>query len=207
MLIKNNDIILFQGNSITDAGRKYSQPDDMGWGYATIAAGLFAASHPEINAKFLNRGISGNRAINLKERWQEDCIDLNPTIISIMIGINDCWRRYDSNDLTTAEDFEKYYKYILDEIKDKLTAKLILIEPFVLPYPDDRKQWREDLDPKIEIVNNLAKKFKTVLVPLDKIMNKASKIKSPDFWTGDGVHPTHAGHSLIAKSWLEAVEA
>jgi lysophospholipase L1-like esterase len=207
MLIHNNDIVLFQGDSITDAGRSRENTDDLGYGYASLAANLLTALYPEVSVKFLNRGISGNRVIDLKERWKEDCLDLKPTWLSVMIGINDCWRRYDGNDLTSPENFEKNYRDILKRSRESLNARLILMEPFVLPFPEDRKAWREDLDPKIEVVRGLAEEFGALLVPLDGVMNDAASHRDPSFWAGDGVHPSPAGHALIAAEWLKAVEA
>lgn len=89
-LIKQGDTVLFQGDSITDAGRDRSNGADLGRGYALMAAGWFNALFPEVGAKFLNRGISGNRVKDLQARWQQDCVDLQPDWVSIYIGINDC---------------------------------------------------------------------------------------------------------------------
>lgn len=199
-------IVLFQGDSITDAGRIREEKYNLGAGYAMMAAALFSATYPEKNVKFINIGIGGNRVKDLKDRWVEDCIQLNPAIISILVGINDCWRRYDSNDPTTVEQYKEDYRYILQQIRDKTDAKIILCEPFLLPVPEDRKQWREDLDPKINAVRELAREFNTHFLPLDGIINKASVYKEPSFWAEDGVHPTNAGHALIAKEWLEVVK-
>lgn len=207
MLIENNATVLFQGDSITDAGRNRDQYDDLGYGYATMAASWFAASYPEMQVKFLNRGVSGDRVMDLKRRWKEDCLDLKPTWLSIMIGINDCWRHYDNNDPMPVEQYEADYRYILEQAKANLNARLILIEPFVLPFPEDRKRWREDLDPKIHVVRTLAREFGTLLVPADGIFASAAALKSPEFWALDGVHPTNAGHALLAKEWLRTVRA
>ncbi|MGF7400154.1 SGNH/GDSL hydrolase family protein [Thermoanaerobacterium thermosaccharolyticum] len=207
MLLKDNDIVLFQGDSVTDVGRIRENPDDLGYGYPNIIASLFAALHPEINVKFLNRGVSGDRVRDLKNRWTTDCLDLKPTVVSILIGINDTWRNYDSHDYTSPEKFEEDYRYILAKTKEELNAKIIMMEPFVLPEPEDRKAWRVDLDPKIHVVRKLAYEFGAYFIPLDGIMAQFSIIKDPLFWTVDGVHPTNAGHALIAKEWLKLVKA
>ncbi len=199
--------VLFQGDSITDAGRVYNDPGSLGAGYAYMAASWFSALHPEKRVSFLNRGISGNRAADLVGRWQKDCIDLKPSWVSIMIGINDTWRAFDGNDPTSAESYENSYRQILESAKKNLNARFILMEPFVLPYPEDRKQWRSDLDPRIRIVNKLADEFGAVMVKLDSIFADAAKRSEPSYWASDGVHPTGAGHALIAMSWLKAVGA
>ncbi|MFW6309051.1 MAG: SGNH/GDSL hydrolase family protein [bacterium] len=206
VLIKKQDTILFQGDSITDCGRSREDESNLGEGYAMMAAARFNASYPEKEVTFLNRGISGNRVKDLKNRWQEDCLDLKPDIISILIGINDCWRRYDSNDPTSVEDFKEGYHYILTEIKKNLKAEIILGEPFLLPVKKEQKRWREDLDPKIQAVRELAREFDTLYLPLDGLFAQAAVKRKPSFWAADGVHPTPAGHAFIASKWLEIVE-
>lgn len=205
-LIEDQAVVLFQGDSITDCGRN-RDGYDLGNGYALMAAALFGSKYPEKQVKFINRGISGNRVVDLQQRWQEDCLDLRPTWVSIYIGINDTWRRYDSNNPTSAEDYARGYRDLIVQTKEKLDAKLILIEPFVLPVPDDRKGWREDLDPKITAVRELAREFGALYVPLDGLFAQASTLAPSAYWAPDGVHPSPAGHALIAKAWLDAVKA
>ncbi|NLC68741.1 MAG: SGNH/GDSL hydrolase family protein [Clostridiaceae bacterium] len=207
MLLKDNDVVLFQGDSITDCGRKREAYFDLGAGYPAMIASLFAAMHPEMEVTFLNRGISGNRAKDLAERWFEDCIELKPTVVSILIGINDTWRRYDSNDPTSAESYEKSYRRILTLTRENTDARIILLEPFVLQVPGDRKAWREDLDPKIQVVRSLAREFGTLFIPLDGIFAEYSTHKPPEFWAADGVHPTTAGHAVIARAWMQSAGA
>lgn len=206
-LIKDNSVVLFQGDSVTDCGWDRQDDGNLGTGYPNMCASFFAALHPEKNIKFINRAISGNRVRDLQGRWKADCIDIKPDLVSILIGINDCWRRYDSNDPTSAEKFEEGYRDILTQIKEKLNADIILFEPFVLPYPEDRKSWRVDLDPKVHVVRELAREFGCLYIPLDGIFAQASALKAPAFWAADGVHPTQAGHALIANAWLKAVKA
>jgi lysophospholipase L1-like esterase len=205
--IKQGDIVLFQGDSITDAGRNRESGTDLGKGYALMTAGLFNAAHPDKRVTFFNRGISGNRVKDLQARWQADCIDLRPNWVSIYIGINDCWRRYDRNDPTSVQQFEAGYRELLVRTKEELGAGIVMLEPFVLPVPADRKAWREDLDPKINVVRELSREFGALLVPLDGLFAQASMTAPPEFWAPDGVHPSPAGHALIAKAWLSTVKA
>lgn len=204
-IIENEATVLFQGDSVTDAGRNELWADHMGIGYAMMAAARFAAMYPEKKVRFLNRGISGNRVKDLRGRWQEDCLDLKPTWVSILIGINDCWRKYDSGDPTSVEEFEENYRYILEKTKADLNAHIILCEPFVLPFPEDRESWREDLDPKIAVVRRLSREFHTYLVPFDGVFASASARREPRFWAEDGVHPSQAGHALMAEHWLKTI--
>ncbi|MEK4509123.1 SGNH/GDSL hydrolase family protein [Paenibacillus sp. FSL K6-2524] len=207
MLLKDNDVVLFQGDSITDAGRTYDDGASLGLGYPLLIASKLGHLFPEKNLTFLNRGISGNRVVDLQGRWNEDCLDLKPTWVSIYIGINDTWRRYDGGGETTPEQFEASYRDIIVRTKETLNANLILIEPFVLPVPEDRKGWREDLDPKITVVRELAREFGAIYIPLDGPFAAASAQVEPAYWAADGVHPSPAGHGLIADAWIRAVGA
>lgn len=207
MLLSNGEVVLFIGDSITDVSRNRENPNDLGRGYAMMAAGLFGSAYPDMGVTFYNRGISGNRVKDLQSRWQEDCLDLKPTLVSIYIGVNDCWRRYDRDDPTSLESFAQGYRDLLVQTKEQLGAKLVIVEPFVLPVPEDRKQWREDLDPKIQAVRELAREFNALLVPLDGLFAQASTRADSAYWAPDGVHPSPAGHALIAKAWLETVGA
>jgi lysophospholipase L1-like esterase len=203
--IAENSLVLFQGDSITDCGRNRQQPDDLGYGYAALIAHWLSALVPERKLRFLNRGVSGNRVRDLLARWDTDCIALQPDWVSILIGINDTWRRYDSNDPTPVEAFERDYRALLQRTRERTRAQIILMEPFMLHVTPAHREWREDLDPKIEAVHKLAKEFGAILVLLDKLFTQASQKREPAFWAADGVHPTPAGHALIAQAWLKAV--
>jgi|SRR5579862_2247727 len=206
MLIGDNAAVLFQGDSITDGDRRRDDLDDLGNGYVSMAAAWFSALYPEKRVRFLNRGISGNRAADLRARWRTDCLDLKPTIVSILIGVNDTWRRYDSNDPTSVEAFEDNYRAILRQTIS-LGATIVMGQPFLLPIPPDRIHWREDLEPKIDATRKLAEEFKAIYIPYDEIFAKAGGRREPEFWAGDGVHPTSVGHALMAQSWLRACGA
>jgi acyl-CoA thioesterase I len=205
-VLKKGDLILFQGDSVTDCGRNRENPNDLACGYAMMIAAWLSALHPELDLKFINRGISGDRTKDLLNRWDKDCVSLKPNLVSFLVGINNTWRRYDSNDPTPLEQFEKEYRTLLKRVKEETNAKIVLCEPFFLPITEEQKTWREDLNPKIEAIHKLAKEFKAILVPLDEIFNKAASKFSAKYWAGDGVHPTLAGHALIAQSWIKYVK-
>src|SRR5579859_7680390 len=130
--IEDGAVVLFQGDSITDAGRDREVSDNLGGGYAMMAASWFQALYPEKNVRFINRGISGNRTKDVRDRWQSDCLNLQPTVVSILTGINDTWRSYSQNDPTSTQAFEASYRSILEQTSTSLNAQLILCEPFVL---------------------------------------------------------------------------
>jgi lysophospholipase L1-like esterase len=122
-----------------------------------------------------------------------------------MIGINDVWRRFDSNDPVEVERFRETYRAILRGTKEALDAQVVLCEPFLLPVLEEQREWREDLDPKIDAVRCLAREFGAVLVPLDGVFAAASTRQACTHWTFDGVHPTDEGHELIAAAWVRNV--
>lgn len=201
--IKPNARVLFIGDSITDAGRDRSDPESLGDGYVAVVARTYSGSS---GVRFLNRGVSGNRVRDLKARWQADCLDLRPDLLSIMIGVNDTWRRYDKNDPTSAEAFEADLDAILAQVTAELPAtRLVVMEPFLLPVSEAQARWREDFDPKLAAVRQQAVKHSATLVPLDVVLTEAAAKSSPAALAHDGVHPTPEGHALIARTWLSVV--
>jgi lysophospholipase L1-like esterase len=197
--------ILFQGDSITDAGRGRDDPHKLGEGYPKFAAENIRNAYPNREFEFINLGISGNRAENLRERWQSDCIDINPDIVSILIGVNDTWHRSGDRNWMPHEYFEECYRDILTQIKEKTHAKIIMMEQFLL-YTEDKAFFRVDLDPKIQITRKLAREFADAFIPLDGLFAAASVGCPPTAWAADGVHPTQAGAHFIGLHYLEAVK-
>ena len=196
-MFKENSIILFQGDSITDCGRYREDPDSLGEGYVNLITETVADRYSQSDLKFVNRGISGDKIRDLQLRWDADCISLKPDILSILIGVNDTL-------ITPAELFEEEYRMLLKRTSETLDSKIILSEPFLLL--GDSNAYRDDLNPKIEIVHKLSEEFSTHLLPLDIIFRESCSLNPPEYWAPDGVHPTPAGHALIAKSWIEYVE-
>lgn len=194
--------VVFQGDSVTDCMRGRFNDAELGTGYAMMAAAHFAAQFPEKQVQFFNRGVSGNRVRDLRARWEEDCLALQPDWVSLLIGINDTWRRYDSNDPTSAAAFAATYRNLLEATAAQ-GARLILCEPFLVPVSAEQMAWREDLDPKIAAVRQLAQEYRAWYIPLDGLFARVAALREPTFWADDGVHPSPAGHALIARAWLE----
>lgn len=209
MKINKNDTLLFIGDSITDVGRDRTDGQDMGNGFPLLIAAHLLSAFPDKRLTVLNRGIGGDSLGDLKNRWEHDCLIINPDIVTILIGINDTWRNQnDEKTITEKEldEFESDYRFLLKSLHQRTDARVVLMEPFVLPFPKDRVNWREDLDPRIQIVRKMAREYQTELVPLDGVLNALGIKNGFSYYTGDdGVHPTVAGHGVIAKAWLDSV--
>ena len=200
-------VVLFQGDSVTDCGRDRADITSLSYGYPGIIAKTYNLYFPDNEVTFINKGISGNRVKDVLNRYEEDIKEIHPDFISILIGINDTWRKYDSNDPTTPEEFESTYRKLLNLIKTDLPdCKIMIIEPFVLNSLPDRALWREDLDPKIQVVRKLAKEYAEYYVPLDGIF---AKVEVEQYSCGqlaaDGVHPSQLGQGLIAQEYIKTL--
>lgn len=206
MIITSKDRVLFYGDSITDCGRNRDQLGDFGKGYAFITASKLFASVGGPDFSCWNKGISGNRIYDLESRFEPEVLPLKPTVVSILIGVNDSWHAYKSNKPSPHPDFEASYRRLLDRLTKELKAKVILMEPFVLPTSAEIRAWRADLDIRIHLVQDLAREYKATFIPLDGIFSAAAaSVGSMEHWLYDGVHPSMAGHSLISQQWLSAV--
>ena len=200
--------ILFQGDSITDAGRDRRNYFDLGWGYPRYAAEHLRALFPEKELEFIDLGISGNRTDQLFDRLYPDAIALNPNIISILIGVNDVWHRYGANHIaTTDEQIALNYRTILTELRAKTNAKIVMIAPYVLDN-DNLLPMKEALVPVQEIIRTLAEEFADVYIPLDELFEEALKTQpSPRYYSNDGVHPNENGARFIGQIYADAVKA
>lgn len=211
--IKQNDVILFQGDSITDHGRNREilLPNDlnaMGHGYAMVAGGALLNQFAGKNIQVYNKGISGDKVPQLTNRWQKDCLDIKPTVLSIMIGVNDYWHTRDGKYQSSAASYRDEYKRLLDQTLTALPQlKLIIGEPFAVKnvkHVDD--SWFPTFATYQEVARNIAKEYNAVLIPYQQIFDKAEKRAPGNYWTTDGVHTTLAGVNLMAQSWLECIK-
>lgn len=209
-MIPKNSIILFQGDSITDCGRNREAagtPNDLcglGQGYAMMAAAELLSSRPADGLRVFNRGISGNRVVDLDARIKNDIIHLKPDVLSILIGVNDTWHGKTSDNGVAVAKYGRVYRALLDEVREaRPSVKFVLCEPFVLRCGVVRDDWVEEIDERRAVVAKLAKEFGAVLVPFQSMFDAAVKSGPPEYWASDGVHPTAAGHLLMAKCWLE----
>ena len=202
-------VILFQGDSITDGGRQRTGSDYnhiMGQDYAYMIAGQMGLRYPDRNLNFINRGIGGNRVRDLAARWQTDTLDLHPNLLSILVGINDT--------LMAGEplgEFEQTYDRLLaDTLATQPGLKIVLGEPMLLPvglYKDSYPASLAEVKARQEAVFRLGAKYHLPVVRYQDAFDDALKLAPAEHWSWDGVHPTYAGHALMAQEWLKAVAA
>jgi lysophospholipase L1-like esterase len=212
-IIKPGDVVLFQGDSITDAGRKrgINEPNNegaLGTGYAWYAASQMLVNLPDAGLKVFNRGVSGNKVYQLAERWGADCLDLKPNVLSILIGVNDYWHKHKHNYEGTLEKYEGDYRALIKRTKEALPAvRLVLCEPFTLKVGSVDDSWFPEFDGYREAAKRVAKDVGAVFVPFQTMFDAAVKVAPPATWAADGVHPTPSGAALMAHWWLKAAGA
>jgi lysophospholipase L1-like esterase len=193
------NILVFAGDSITDSGRDRTDPASLGDGYVRLIAEAVAGD----DAIVINHGIAGDRAVDLSARW-DDVLASDPDLLTVYIGVNDMWRRFDSDDPTSADEFESTVAQLLTAARDAGVQRLMLVEPFFVPVREDQAGWLEDLDPKRAAVRRLAERFEATLVPLHERVSAAVAEHGAAAIAPDGVHPTAQGAAIIADAWLAA---
>ena len=211
--LQQGDVILFQGDSITDAGRKkdekgFNNTSALGSGYAMLAGSELLLRYADKGLKVYNKGISGNKVYQLAERWDADCLQLEPKVLSILVGVNDFWHTLTSGYKGTIETYRKDLTSLLDSTMQKLPGlKLIIGEPYAVKgIKAVDEKWYPAFDEYRLAAHELADKYNAVFIPYQKIYDKAQKSAPGVYWTADGVHPTLAGAKLMAAAWLEAVK-
>lgn len=201
--------VLFQGDSITDAGRKRSgnltanEQSFLGNGYASIAATSMLVHHPTSELSISNRGISGNRVVDLAARWDEDCLVLEPDVLSILIGVNDIWHARQGRFEGTVESYERDYDALLERTRSALPKlRLMICEPFVLNCGAVDDSWFPDFDGYRQAAQRVAQKHAASWVPFQESFDRALSVAPPEHWAPDGVHPSPSGAALMAQTWL-----
>lgn len=208
-------VILFQGDSITDAGRDKNNPADSGRGYPHLVQAEMGYLEPD-RYEFYNRGISGNRVVDVYARMKRDIINLKPDYMSILIGVNDVWHDFAASpNGVDVEKYEMVYDLLIGELREKLPdMKIMIMEPYVLygiatadneDFPDKWKGFSTEVPKRAAAARRIAEKYSLKFVPLQSVLDEASKkVDRDDYWTRDGVHPTPYGHELIKREWLKA---
>lgn len=201
--------ILFQGDSITDSSRCLRNDDTfMGAGYAVMVSGELGCENPG-KYEFLNRGVGGNRVVDLYARIKSDIINLKPDVMSVLIGVNDAWHELDGR--LNGVDAEKYfnvYSLLIEEVKAaNPDIQIMILEPFILKGIATENDWEyfaAEVSKRAEKSKQIAEKYNLKFIPLQKKFNEAERLAPTAYWLGDGVHPTAAGHNLIKQEWIKA---
>jgi lysophospholipase L1-like esterase len=208
-----DNIILFQGDSITDAGRireenSFNNSRSLGSGYPMLAGAELLGKYASLNLKVFNKGVSGNKVFQLADRWDADCLDIKPDILSILIGVNDIWHKLNGQYNGTVEIYKHDYIALLERTKKALpNVKLIICEPFAVPgvkAVDDK--WYPEFYGYQKAAREISDQFGATFIPYQRIYDEAQKQAPGAYWTPDGVHPTLAGAQLMAQAWVEAVK-
>ena len=204
--------ILFQGDSITDVGRDRNNFYGLGRGYACMAAASLGLDNPG-EYEFINRGIGGDRIVDVYARIKRDFINLKPDYASLLIGVNDTWHEVNIENGVDTAKFEKIYSMMLDEIFAALpNLKLFLIAPYVLEgsgtcsseeQPNKWEFFKADVAEKAEAVKRIAQKYNLPVIDLQSEFDKACALAPNEYWAYDGVHPTSCGHELIKRAWIQ----
>jgi lysophospholipase L1-like esterase len=208
---KPHSVILFQGDSITDANRTRSRigpnsPDGLGFGYTRKIADSLLENYPDHYFQLYNRGISGDRIQDMKSRWEADSLRLLPDLISILIGVNDTWNQVMLGMGSDPEQYQAMFHKILTETRQSLPyTRLVLCEPFLLLTGEVTRDWSADITRRQDFVRDLADEFNAVFVPFQSALDQATQQVSPDQLLEDGVHPTDRGHQVLADCWIKTV--
>ena len=213
MIFNNMDRIIFTGDSVTDMGS--AQPvgeglfDNVGRSYVRVIENMLAVNYPEVYVRVTNSGISGNTSRALLERFDRDCLDLNPDWVSICIGINDVWRQFDvpamPDAAVSAAEYEKNVETMIEKSKNKQVKGIFLLTPYYIE-PNKQDAMRARMDEYVEICKKLAKKHGCILVDFQKMYEEYCQIRHSSYIAWDRVHPNQVGATLMAREFLKYCE-
>jgi lysophospholipase L1-like esterase len=212
--LSQGERILFQGDSITDAGRKKEDESSnnaaaLGTGYAVLTAAQLLDKYADKKLAVYNRGISGNKVFQLAERWDKDALKLQPNVISILVGVNDYWHTLLNGYTGTVKTYGDDFRTLLSKTKEALPdVKFIIGEPFAINgVKAVTDSWFPAFYDYQKAAREIANEYKAVFIPYQSIFDKALKVAPGSYWTRDGVHPSLAGANLMATAWMQAIKA
>lgn len=208
MIFQTDQKLLFIGDSITDCGRARSADKgaDLGNGYVRDIAALLGATYPHYTLEIVNKGIGGNTTRDLKNRWNEDVLQLRPDWLSLMIGTNDVWRQFDSPDQEQVlpDEFEANVRQLVVEVQAQLSGGLVLMTPFFIE-PSGVDAMRARMDEYSAIIKQIAQKSEAIFVDTQAAFNRVLERQPSSALSDDRVHPNAVGHMVLARAWLNAV--
>lgn len=210
--IDDRPVLLFQGNSITEAGRRRNgtanDPHSLGSGYVALAVSALLSEQPDAGWVCHNRGVGGDKITDLAARWDDDTLSLSPDVLSILIGVNDYWYRRSGDHASTPAQYEQTYRSLLDRTRTALPDVTLLVgEPFFLPGGSAvDARWRDELQPYQAAARRVADAVGAAWIPYQSVFDEALEEAPGPYWADDGVHPTPAGHHRMAQAWLDAFQ-
>lgn len=203
MILQPDQHILFIGDSITDCGRDEVQ-SPYGNGFVSLVRAFITARYPGLNLRWTNRGMSGNTVRDLAARWEEDAIAVKPDWLAVMVGANDCSRRYNPERLSEAvyvEEYESTLRTLLQQSVDTSGCKLVIAEPYVIEA-DPTDQRLIDTRELCLAARRVAADMGAISIHTQELFDHVLKSTSATDWAPDRVHPNLAGHGLIAMEFL-----
>ncbi|UOQ85131.1 SGNH/GDSL hydrolase family protein [Gracilibacillus salinarum] len=212
MKLKKDQKLLFIGDSVTDCDRAKPHGEGLfqalGSGYVSLVDSFLQSTYPELGIRTVNKGLSGNTVRDLKARWQEDVLDQNPDWLSVMIGINDVWRQFDSPFIKYQHVYIDEYRETLDEListTKQSTGQIVLMTPYYIE-PNATDEMRATMDRYGEVVKQTAEKHQTYFIDTQAAFNHVLEHLYPATLAWDRVHPNANGHTVLAKAFLNAIE-
>ncbi|MEW9052704.1 MAG: SGNH/GDSL hydrolase family protein [Neobacillus sp.] len=211
MKLEKGQKLLFIGDSITDCERAKPEGEGLfgalGKGYVSYVDGLLQAVYPELGIRVVNKGIGGNTVRDLKQRWQEDVIAQRPDWLSIMIGINDVWRQYDTPFIKEGhvylEEYEETLRELVTETKP-FVKEVVLMTPFYLES-NEQDLMRRTMDQYGQVVKKIAEENNCLFVDTQAAFNVVLKELYSATLAWDRVHPTTAGHMILSRAFLKEI--
>lgn len=206
LTVHHDDTVVFYGDSITYHGRDVIYPGHLGGGYVNYVAARLHGRLASPQLKIFNRGISGDRISDLEARLERDVLSLSPSVVSILIGVNDTWLQFMRETPSPIGDFSACYRRVLEKLRTAGVREFVLMEPFLLPINDEQRRMRDDLNFRIAAIRQLSDDFNAVYIPLGEIFAQAALRAPSTYWVPDGIHPAAVtGDGLIADAWMEKV--
>ena len=216
MRIQAGSKLLFIGDSITDAGRSeggetppWTPNVGLGHGYVNLVNALMLVERPEQNIRIINKGLSGNTVLDLKQRWDDDVLAHKPDWLSVMIGINDVWRQFDTPQRTESHVGPELYEATLRELLAKTRPQLsglVLMSPYMIET-NLSDPMRQQMDTYGAIVKSVAADLDAIYVDTQAAIDRVLQHVHPMSLAWDRIHPGTAGHMILARAFLAAMES
>lgn len=204
MRLSDGQKVVMAGDSITDAGRRDLDPP-YGTGYMTLVRSFVTASHPELHLTWENRGVGGDTVRHLAERWVHDVLDEKPDVLTVMIGINDVWRRFGDTPLEAvpADEYQSTLATLLRSVNETIQAQTFIGSPYMIEA-NKSNPMREAMDLygglAREVANDVDATFIDVQAAFDLVLQYTESVD----WADDQIHPNQPGHAVIALEYLKA---